>query len=88
MHGRFHSTHKDLREKSGLALLSVNRLRNVMGEIYNIMNGMSTEYLRQPFTVKEIPYESRSVMPFDQPKIRTVLYGQRSIRYRGFKTVE
>ena len=71
-----------LREKSGLALLYVNRLHNVMCEIYKIINGMSSEY-SQLVNLKEIPYETRSVVPLDQPKIRTVLYGQRSIRYEG-----
>ncbi len=68
-----------------MALLYVNRLRNVMCEIYTIINEMSPEYLRQLHVanLKEIPYETRSVVPLDQPKIRTVLFGQRSIRYEG-----
>ncbi len=65
-----------------MALLCVNRLRAVMCEIYKIINGMSPGYLRI-VTLKEIPYESRSVVLLDQPKIRTVLYDQRSIRHVG-----
>ncbi len=64
-------------------MLYVNRLRNGMCEICTIINGMSPEYLRQLVTLKEIPYETRSLVPLDQPKIRTVLYAQRSIRYEG-----
>ena len=64
---RFNSTYKDLRERSGLALLYVNRLRNIMCEIFKIINGMTPEYLGKLVTVKEIPHESRSVLPLDQP---------------------
>ncbi len=54
-----------------------------MYEIYKIIYGMSPEYLRQLFTLKEIPYETRSAVPLDHPKIRTVLYGWISNRYEG-----
>ena len=64
---------------SWLALLYVNRLCNIMCEIYKIITGMSSEYLRQLVNLKEMPYETGSVAPLDQPKIRTILYGQRSI---------
>ncbi len=55
-----------------------------MCEIYNIINGMAFEYLR--VTIKEIPHESRSVIPLDQPKVRTVLYGKEGIRYEGARS--
>ncbi len=32
---------------------------------------MSPEYLRQLVNLKEIPYKTRSIVPLDQPKIRT-----------------
>ncbi len=83
MYGTFNPKYKDLRKKSGLALLYVlNRLRNVMCEIYKIINGMSPAYLLL-VTLKEIPYETKSTVALDQPKTRTVFYGQRSIRYEA-----
>ncbi len=55
LYGRFNSTYKDLqvREKSGLALLYVNRLCNIMCEIFKTINGMAPD-LGKLVTVKEI----------------------------------
>ncbi len=63
----------------------VNRLRNIMCEIFTIINGMTAEYLGKLVTLKDIPLESRSVIPLFRPKVRTVLYGQRRFRYEGAK---
>ncbi len=53
-----------------------------MCEIFKIINGMTSEYLgKLVVTVKQIPHESSSVLPLDLPKVRTVLYGQRSFFY-------
>ena len=65
-----------------LSILCVNRLLNAMCEIYKIVNGMAPEYL-QLFIVKEVLYESKTVLHLDQPKVRTVLYSKESIRYEG-----
>ncbi len=65
VYGRFNSTHKDLREKAGLAMLYINGLRNILCEIYMIINGMAPQYLGQLVSVKEIRHVSRSVIPLD-----------------------
>ena len=64
----------------------VHRMRQILIEVYKLVNNYTVPlYLYNLFVVKDIPYNMRNVIILDQPKYKTVTYGQQNIKYQGAK---
>ena len=79
----FQSSYKELRERDGVTILYVDRLRTSMCEVYRIINEIGPIYLQKLYTQKKTPYESRSAVPVAVPKFRSIKFGKRSQGYEG-----
>ena len=81
----FKSTYTELRCIAERPLLYVQRQRNLMVEVYKIINKLGPLYLHNMFTVKESNYNFRNMLALEQPKYNTVKYGFNSVIYQGAK---
>jgi len=63
----------------------VSRIKAVVLEIYKCLNEQSPSYIKDLFTVSEIPYEIRGGTMLTQPIVNTTRKGLDSFRYIGAK---
>ena len=68
----YQSSYKELREKSGVTSLYVDRERTAMCEVYKVVNDIGPTYLKKYFTIKDTLYETRIAMSLVLPKFRSV----------------
>ena len=61
-------------------------MRQILFEVYKLVNNYTVPaYLHNLVTYKDVPYNMRNVIILDQPKYKTVKYGQQNIKYQGAK---
>ena len=77
----FTSSYKELREKHNITLLFVNRVKELLIEVYKACYNISPYYLQSLFSVKESKHSLRSKMNLNVPAVNTTKYGLKSISY-------
>ena len=65
--------------------IRITILRCIAIEVYKILNDQSPSYLNNLFEVIDVPYDLRDSNVVEQPLVRTVTYGIKSLRYFGAK---
>ena len=81
----FVSSYSVLRNKANKPLLYVNRMRQIMLEIYKNINGISPKYLQGFVTLKENRYCLRNSKNLEIPKFKSIKYGKNSFGYQSAK---
>ena len=77
----FASSYRVLREKHYITLLFVNRVKELLIEVYKACYNISSYYLQVLFSVKESKHNIRSKMNLNVPVVNTTKYGLMSISY-------
>ena len=77
----FASSYRVLREKHNITLLFVNRVKELLTEVYKACHNISPYYLQGLFSVKESRHNIRSKMNLNVPAVKTTKYGLKSISY-------
>ena len=75
----YESCYKDLLLKSGFDSFRIYAVKSLMIELYNILEGMTPNYLSELFVKADTPYNTRDKCRLIQPMKRTTTYGRFSI---------
>ena len=70
-----------LLEKAELSTLHWNRIRCIAAETYKCINNLTPEYIRDLVQLKTSTYSFRYENTVKIPTVRTVTYGQSSLRF-------
>ena len=79
------SSYEELLETLQDVPIRITILRCIAIEVYKILNDQSPSYLNNLFEVIDVPYDLRDSNVVEQPLVRTVTYGIKSLRYFGAK---
>jgi exonuclease III len=79
----FKSTYGVLRQKSGISLVYIQRLRAILFEVHKSVNKIGPVYMHNLFKVKPVHYEMRKKICVELPKYNSVKYGYETMRYQG-----
>ena len=58
-------------------------LQFLMTKMYQTKNGLNPAFMRETFCENQSQYNLRNSNDFSLPRIKTVIYGSETIRYRG-----
>ena len=83
LHNDYTATFEDLLEKSEEVTVHCSNLQMLMIEIYECTNYIGPAVLTELFTTKDISYDLRIKNLLQIPKVKTSLYGQSSLSFRG-----
>ncbi len=75
---KFESDYKFLLNLTGHSSLYMDRLRTIITEVYNAINGISPEFLQDLFVIKANVHDLRDN---GKMKFKTMTYGKHSIKY-------
>jgi hypothetical protein len=71
--------------QSETSSLNLTNLRLLAIEVFKCLHNLNPSYMRDMFSVKEVPYALRNNSLLCQPKVFTTKFGIRSFRYFGSK---
>ena len=74
-----------LRKANRPPRIYVQRLRNILTEIYKIINKLGPSYLHDMYQLQNVDYECRNVLKLQQRKFRSMKYGYNCLIYQGSK---
>lgn len=80
----YRSSYSELREKSGRSLMYVQRLRNMLYEVYKCIYDVGPAYQANVFEVNE-GSRSKNGTQLKQKMYKTVTYGKNTFTYQGSK---
>ncbi len=81
----FTSSYDTLRNISGKSLVYIQRLRNIMVEVYKNYNRLGPKYMQTIFESRQTRYGMRNVTCLELPSHNTKTYGFNSYKYQGAK---
>ena len=81
----FLSSYVVLRERAGLPLLYVRRLRTIALELFKICNDIGPSYLKSYFKRSSRQYDMRRGSSLVLPKYKTVKYGKKCFKFHAVK---
>ena len=81
----YDSSYESLLLKSQLPFVKVRRLRAIALEAFKILNNLSSVYLNDLLTFKNLSYSFRYTKTVEIPQVRTNRYGTRSFRSTATK---
>ena len=79
------ATYRELLCKAKKEVLYKQRVRQMLLEVYKVVNNTGPCFLNEVFNVKDIVYNLRNEIPLLIPSFKTKTYGYNSIRYQGAK---
>ncbi len=81
----FTSGYASLRGRASRPLMYIQRLRQMMIEVYKIYYNTGPAYMGELFNEVDRLYHSRSVKSLQQSRFNTVTYGRDYFRHQGAK---
>ena len=81
----FTSSYESLREESQIPLAYIQRMRQIIIEVYKCYNKISPMYLHNIFKSHETSYKLRKIGSIHLPNCTTFKYGTNSFAYQGAK---
>ena len=79
-------TFQQLLDLDGSVTIHHRNLQRLAIEMYKIKNGLSPIPVQNIFNDYDQTYDLRKKRCWKMPKIRTLIYGTETVRYRGIKT--
>ena len=79
------STYRELLDRSDTETMHNIRLKKMVIYVYKCVSQIAPAYLHDMFKIKITPYEMRSSIMLEQPKVNTVNNGLLSFTYHGAK---
>ena len=83
IHNDFVSDKRLLLEQSNDISIRLVTMRCLALEVFKCMNGLSPSYIKDLFEMDMNSYDLRDNKKLVQPRVKTTLYGPRTIRYYG-----
>ncbi len=82
IHYALFMSYSDLLLKSGMSYLYVNRLRQLLLQVYESLSSPSApNYIKQLFEAKNSTYGTRCILQLQLPSFNTIKYARNCIRY-------
>ncbi len=78
---KFESDYKSLLNLAERSSLNMDRLRTIVSEVYEAINGISREFLQDFFVIKANVHDLRDNNKMKLYKFKTMTYGKHSIKY-------
>ena len=75
------SDYNILLQKANMSSLELDRLRSIGLEVYKILNNLNPLYLSDLVTITNGPFFTRQKYNINIPRVKTVTFGQHSLRY-------
>ena len=82
VHRDFTASYRNLRQRSNVPLLHINRLRNITCEVFKTVNKLNPRYLHDLFECIDHEYNTRGTK-LKIPNVKTVKCGQQTFSYQG-----
>ena len=79
----FQSSYSELRSKWGHPLMYIKSVRDMLIEVFKIVNKMGPSYLDYMFSLKANNKSTRSIKQLQLLKFNTINYGKRCVTYKG-----
>ena len=83
IHNDYVSSYSSLLELSSMLPMYFTRMKNLVTEIYKMLNGICPAYLENMFVKKPLCYDYRKSNILDVPKYKYKKYGYNSLKYYG-----
>lgn len=77
----FSSSYADLRDQYNRPLMYIHRLKKILMTVFMCIHKISPSYLHNMYILKETQYDTRKILPIEQPIYNTIRYGKHSLKY-------
>ena len=79
----FDSSFEYLLERDNSVTIHAKNLQTLLTEVFKTHKNFNPNFMKEIFTERENMYNLRNNNEFEIPRIRTVIFGSKTIRYRG-----